>query len=279
MSLRFSNLSSLLCFLKYFSARQNRQRMQQEAQRDAPDPRESRPPCYSDAILMPRLDGSFASLNELGRKYKRQRRKTEESDDIEEEVPLRRNRCRSEEVISMRETVAGSVRPSRMPPRVHPLEIEPINRSDEEPEELHYHSTDIMALDHSPGPSSRARSPPATLQHDNESFEEIRNFNQNSSNTLEGSPYAKRKLGHMESFKGERSKAATISLATVIAQPAPQQSAFVIHEDHFKAVEKRASTSSNDSDEFITIKTGKQTDSNSSSNEDGLVVLNRPTSI
>src|SRR5690349_22710843 len=102
--------------------------MQQEAQRDAPDPRESRPPCYSDAILMPRLDGSFASLDELGGgriKHKRRRRKTEEADDIEEEVPLRRNRCRSEEVISMREVVTGTVRQSRAP-RIHPIDIEPI---------------------------------------------------------------------------------------------------------------------------------------------------------
>lgn len=254
--------------------------MQQVAQRDAPDPRESRPPCYSDAILMPRLDGSFASLDELGNgrlKHKRRRRKTEESEVIEEEVPLRNHRCRSEEVISMREVVAGSVRPSRVPPRVHPLEIEPMNQSDEEPEELHYHSVNIMALDHSANPESRSGSTPVSVQHDNESFEEIRNFNnQSSSNTIDRSPYAKRKLFHMGSFKGDKNKVAAES--SVPAQITPEATAIEIHEDHFK-VTRRASSSSDESDEFITIKAGKLTDSNSSSNEDGLVVLHRPTSI
>lgn len=271
-------------FVIIFRTRQNRQRMQQEAQRDAPDPRESRPPCYADAILMPRLEGSFASLNELGSgrlKHSRRRRKTEEADDIEEEeVQLRRNRCRSEEVISMREVVAASVRPSRMPPRLHPVEIQPISRSDEEPEELHYHSTDILALDHSPGPSSRARSPQVSVQHDNENVSELRDFNQSSSNTLERSPYANRKLGHMESFKSDKARMTAPASTTTAVKARPQQVAFEIHEDHFKPIEpERASISSDDSCEFITIKPGKQTDSNSSSNEDGLVILHRPTSI
>lgn len=259
--------------------------MQQVAQRDAPDPRESRPPCYADALLMPRLDGSFASLDELGGgriKHKRRRRKTEEADEIEEEVPLRRsNRCRSEEVLSMREVVAGSVRSPRLTtPRVHPVDIEPIDRNlsanEEEPEGIHYCSTDIMTLDHSPGPSSRARSPQTSvrlvvknLQPKEASSEEIQNFNQ-SNNERDGSPYAKRKLNHMESFKGDKSKKA-------VATNQPIE----ITEDHFKTIakERRVSTSdSEDSDEFITIKTGKHQSSNSSSNEDGLVIVSRPTS-
>lgn len=266
-------------------------RMQQEAQRDAPDARESRPPCYSDAILMPRLDGSFASLDELGTgriKHKRRRRKTEDADIEEEEVPLRRNRCRSEEVISMREVVTGSVRSPRSAPRVHPFEIEPIDRNqpsneEEEQEGRQYESTDIMILDHSPGPSSRARSPVASLsvvitniQPDAESFEEIRNFNQ-SNNTLERSPYAKRKLIHMDKVKDDKVKRSESSSAAV--QP------MKIDENHFKKeAQKENRSSSTDSDdsessEFITIKTGKHSDSNSSTNEDGLVVINRPTSI
>lgn len=259
-------------------------RMQQEAQRDAPDPRESRPPCYSDAILMPRLDGSFASLDELGTgriKHKRRRRKTEvnEDEDEEEEVPLRRNRCRSEEVVSMREIVAASVRPPTMAPRLHPHEIEPIDRNrssnEEEPEELHYHSTDIMALDHSPGPSSRARSPQVSIQPESESFEEIRNFNQTSSNTLDGSPYSKRKFGHMESFKSDKK-------VKFVSTPKPQDESIEIHEDHFKPIErvrKDSTTDSEDSSEFITIKHGKHDASNSSSNEDGLVIVSKPTNI
>lgn len=258
--------------------------MQQEAQRDAPDPRESRPPCYSDAILLPRLDGSFASLDELGGgriKHKRRRRKTEDPDEVEEEeeeVPLRRNRCRSEEVISMREVVAASIRPPTMAPRLHPHEIDPIDRNrssnEEEPEEIH--STDIIvALDHSPGPSSRARSPQISIQPSGDSFEEIRNFNQSSSNTLERSPYAKRKLVHMESFKGDKS-------TKLPSKSKPEAEPIEIQEDHFKSIErvrKDSSTDSEDSSEFITIKAGKHEPSNSSSNEDGLVIVNRPTSI
>jgi hypothetical protein len=271
--------------LLLFRVRQNRIRMQQEAQRDAPDARESRPPCYSDAILLPRLDGSFASLDELnnGRiKHKRRRRKTEESDDLEEEVPLRRNRCRSEEVISMREIVTGSVRPSRLPPRIHPFEIEPIdmNRSsneDEEPEEVQYPSTTIMTLEHSPGPS-RARTPKASLQPDGESSEAIKNFN----NTLERSPYAKRKLKHMESFKGDKNKGfgtpASLISSTSVPET-PRLDSIEIVDDYFNNERQRnSSVESLDSSEFISINMGKHS-SNSSSNEDGLVVLRKPSNI
>lgn len=274
-----------LILIFYSSIRQNRVRMQQEAQRDAPDPRESRPPCYSDAILLPRLDGSFASLNELGKNKRRRRRKTEETEvDIEEEeVPLRRNRCRSEEVLSMREVVAASTRSPTIAPRIHPLEIEPIDRNrssnEDEPEELHYHSTDIMSLDHSPEPSIRARLPQSSLAPAVESFEEIRNFNKSSNNTLERSPYAsRRRLGHMDSFKGDKTRK---SAPTTSAAETNQSESIVIHEDHFTPVElekRHSTTDSEDSSEFITIKSKKQ-DSNSSSNEDGLVVISKPTNI
>lgn len=133
--------------------RQNRIRMQQEAQRDAPDPRETRPPCYSDAIRMPRIDGSFASLKDFGKN--RRGRKDEDEHEEEEEVPLRRNRCRSEEVLSMRSIVV---------PRVHPFEvtstIEPLNDQRQTAES---------------------------------SFEVIQNFNQSTNTVGDGSPYSKRK--------------------------------------------------------------------------------------
>lgn len=249
--------------------------MQQEAQRDAPDPRESRPPCYSEAILLPRLDGSFASLDELnsGRiKHKRRRRKTEDADEIDEEVPLRRNRCRSEEVISMREIVTS--RQSRLPPRIHPFEIEPIdpNRSSNETddnEEVRYPSTNIMTLEHSPGPS-RARTPKVSLQPGAKSFEEIENFNNRSNNTLERSPYAKRKLTHMGSFKGDKNK--------TIAAPQPQEPIEIVEDYFVPEVRRSSSTDSEDSSEFITIKATRES-SNSSSNEDGLVVLRKPSHI
>lgn len=285
-----NHAEQLISFNFRFRIRQNRVRMQQEAQRDAPDPRESRPPCYADALLMPRLDGSFASLDELGSgriKHKRRRRKTEEAEDIEEEVPLRRStRSRSEEVLSMREVVARSTRTPRIAPRIHPVEIEPIdpNRSsneDDEPEGIHYCSTDIMTLDHSPGPSSRTRSPEmsvrlvvSSVQFKGASSEEIKNFNQ-SNNELEGSPYANRKLNHMESFKGDRNKKALTAPPPI--PPLPIE----ITEDHFKNIAKErrdSTTDSEDSSEFITIKPGKQQSSNSSSNEDGMVIVSRPTS-
>lgn len=76
--------------------RENRMMMEQQNQLNAPDPRETRPPCYEDAILLPRLDGSFASLNELNSK-RLGRRST--STETESNDHLRnKNRCRSEEV-------------------------------------------------------------------------------------------------------------------------------------------------------------------------------------
>ncbi|KAG5679514.1 hypothetical protein PVAND_009077 [Polypedilum vanderplanki] len=225
--------------------RQNRLRMQQEAQRDAPDPRESRPPCYSDAIRMPRLDASFASLNEFGRGKNKRRRKTETEDDdeINEEVPLRRNRCRSEEILSMRSTMENTT----IVPRVHPFEGE-MRDSRRETEE---------------------------------SFEEIRNFNQ-SNNTLEnGSPYSKRKQ-----------TAAAIASANRQQQqqqnenaPGPStQQPIVINEDHFKNDDKSDSIEEREgSNEFITFEIKRQTeifvpriDNNENDDEN---IRSRPTSL
>ena len=271
----------------YFSMRQNRSRMQQEAQRDAPDPRETRPPCYSDAILMPRLDGSFASLNELNSnrgKNKRRRLKTEEQEDDEhdEEVPLRRNRCRSEEVLSMRETVRGSVRPSRLVPRTHPLEIEPIdrNRSSNEDEEVEQVSTSIKTLEHSPGPSRR-KPFKASIQPIGKNNNEIEIFNR-SNNSLERSPYAKRKLNHMNNRSTAPGSSQTVSkplLSQSNSLLVPSSSIEII-DNHFDSDEQKSSNDSGSecSDEFITIKVEKQS-SNSSSNEDGLVVLRKPSNI
>lgn len=70
--------------------RRNRSILDQEAQLNAPDPRESRPPCYEDAILLPRLNGSFTSLRKI---------KSEDNIDEPDTHISRRNRSRSEEVI------------------------------------------------------------------------------------------------------------------------------------------------------------------------------------
>lgn len=42
----------------------NRMVLEQEGQLNAPDPRETNPPCYADAILMPRLQISLTSLKQ-----------------------------------------------------------------------------------------------------------------------------------------------------------------------------------------------------------------------
>lgn len=70
--------------------RRNRSFLDQEAQLNAPDPRESHPPCYEDAILLPKFSGSFSSL--------RSKFKIEDYDDVDSSI-ARRHRCRSEEVI------------------------------------------------------------------------------------------------------------------------------------------------------------------------------------
>lgn len=100
--------------------------MDQQAQLNAPDPRETRPPCYEDALLLPRLDGSFASLNELGQKKETKKGvrsiNREVTTDPHQQQPIQdpqaqlideapaispRNRCRSEEVLSMRDIVTN----------------------------------------------------------------------------------------------------------------------------------------------------------------------------
>lgn len=273
--------------------------MQQVAQRDAPDPRESHPPCYADAILLPRLDGSFASLDEMGNgrlKHKRHRKKNDETEQDIEDVPLRRSRARSEEVLSMREVVANSVRSPRIPPRIHPLEIDPIDRNrspnendTEQEEEV------ILTFDRSPvlsSRSSRARSPQASISQRemaNENLDDIRNFDQSTNTLREGSPYAKRKLKQIENSEASKN----VKLKTEMSDPGPSTSreikddSIVIHDDHFGPISAQRIDDSDsiNSDEFITIKTGKQRDSatrnssqsTTSSNENGIILIKKPT--
>lgn len=81
--------------------------MDQEAQLNAPDPRESNPPCYDDAILMPRLD--WSSLDDLT--VKRNKRKNKEKSDEDEPYSnmSRRNRSRSENVRLLIYTGTGNL--------------------------------------------------------------------------------------------------------------------------------------------------------------------------
>lgn len=87
------------CFLSTFFVsihrmRHNQMVLEQESQLNAPDPRETHPPCYEDAILLPRLNTSFASLKRAGLV----------SNDFDDCIAraAKRSRCRSEEVLSPR---------------------------------------------------------------------------------------------------------------------------------------------------------------------------------
>lgn len=70
--------------------REIQMRREQEEERNAPDPRDLiSPPSYSEALLMPKLDGSFHSLSNLDiaqkRQRKRMRRRTRSSGDLLED--------------------------------------------------------------------------------------------------------------------------------------------------------------------------------------------------
>lgn len=245
-------------YISIFRQRENRLRMQQVALRDAPDPRESRPPCYSDAIRMPRIDGSFASLNELSSDKRRKRKENDQNESDSEDVPIRRVRCRSEEVLSMRESVR------RVPPRVHPFEVEQLDRQtfvDDEIENVRIQGSNvILNLEYSPR-STRAR--PSTTPgradisenfNENEN-EEIRNFNQ-SSNSVNRSPYSRRSKKEAKSDDVE------------------------IVDDHFASEQQHLVNDENgsmDSSDFITVE-ARKSQSQSSSEEDFVVLRNNNNS-
>lgn len=222
--------------------------MQQEAQRDAPDPRETRPPCYSDAIRMPRLDASFASLYDFGRAKNKARRK-DEDEEIEEDVPLRRNRCRSEEVLSMRATVNENN--GRAPLRVHPFEGE------------------------------MRDSRRVTTESGTGSYEEIRNFNEQSVTTLnDRSPYASRRQAsaavssqNARNLSQQPSSSSNSEPATTSSQPSTQKSSketpgpsnqpLELTENHFNESPKQDDTTIEEregSNEFITFEIRRQTE-------------------
>uniref|UniRef100_A0A8D8F157 Leucine-rich repeat-containing G-protein coupled receptor 5 n=1 Tax=Culex pipiens TaxID=7175 RepID=A0A8D8F157_CULPI len=164
-------------------ARETQIRLRQQAQLNAPDMRESRPPAYEDAILLPKLDAaSFASLDELVLRGKRRKKRkqrqstgdvradTEADDDQAELRPS--NRSRSENVLSVRgtiyqepsdtlnresTTIYQSPRSSNRvvvanvhvsPSGSRASQTAALQRSSTPTgEELHYHSTDILGID------------------------------------------------------------------------------------------------------------------------------------
>lgn len=204
-------------------ARENQLRMRQEAQLNAPDARESRPPCYEDAILLPKLDAaSFASLDELllrgKRKKKRRHRQSTgdegtDADDETDRVELRQSsRSRSENVLSVRAVVyqvPTDVLPAENSPiyqrptsnrlvtaNVHasPTESRGSRAQPSNETELHYHSTDIIRMNR-PATSSPTSSRSVTVSvHQpgpSTSTNQLQDFNNRS---YENSPYAKRKV-------------------------------------------------------------------------------------
>uniref|UniRef100_A0A182MDK7 LRRCT domain-containing protein n=1 Tax=Anopheles culicifacies TaxID=139723 RepID=A0A182MDK7_9DIPT len=211
-------------------ARDNRVRLQQEAPQNAPDARESRPPCYEDALLLPKLDAAtFGSLDELlvrgkRRKRRRNRRGSEAKDDAdideEESVQTRaRTRTRSEDVLSRRFEDTSSLEPAsdvrtslarsiyerptsnrvvtQTEAQVHTsLNLPPVpleQRDREDDEELHYHSIDILSLNHQPSSASERSAPPRPPPRLN-SATTIPNEPIEAFTGISHSPYAKRKV-------------------------------------------------------------------------------------
>lgn len=233
-------------------------RMQQVALRDAPDPRESRPPCYSDAIRMPRLDGSFASLDEISSNKRRKKNAKNGTDETaDEEVPLRRTRCRSEEVLSMRDVTSS--RSSRVPPpRVHPFEVEQLDRQTFVDDNIQIQGSNvILNLENSPR-SSRARpqtisnSPvAATSRPTNIDSDDIRNFNQ-SSNSVQRSPYTRR--SKKVQIHDDNSDSVQI-IDNHFQSESVNDDEISFSSSEFEAVELRKSENSSN-DGFVVLKTG-----------------------
>uniref|UniRef100_A0A182QTC0 LRRCT domain-containing protein n=1 Tax=Anopheles farauti TaxID=69004 RepID=A0A182QTC0_9DIPT len=210
-------------------ARENRVRLQQDAPQNAPDARESRPPCYEDALLLPKLDAaSFASLDELmlrgkRRKRRRNRRASEAKDDTdvdeEERIQTRqRTRTRSEDVLSRRFDDTSSLeQPSGLGPTydrptsnrivtetealVHRTAAAPINpgptadqRDRAEDEELHYDSIDILSLNHGLSSASSSRTSTAPVPPPRTSSAALQPATIENFIGISHSPYAKRKV-------------------------------------------------------------------------------------
>lgn len=195
----------------------NQRVLEQEGQLNAPDPRETNPPRYEDAILLPRLDTSFASLRRagmIGDPYGIE-------DDIKRAV--KRSRCRSEEILNTRD--ANTVNPfaSRMRRHIRAARIRRTRPPCDSAMEI---------------PRLTARTAATTSYYlassNSFSFEPIRNFD----STEGGSPYAKRK----NIF--ELNDMAVPSTSTAIADSIPTKSTeeIVIIENHYVSKTSLTST-------------------------------------
>ncbi|EDS45577.1 leucine-rich repeat-containing protein 15 [Culex quinquefasciatus] len=214
-------------------ARENQIRLRQQAQLNAPDMRESRPPATRSAAQADAA--SFASLDELVLRGKRRKKRkqrqstgdvradTEADDDQAELRPS--NRSRSENVLSVRGTIyqepsdtlnRESTAIYQSPRSSNRVVVASVHVSPSESrasqtvalqrsstptgEELHYHSTDILGIDRTSSSVSQQpsnRSVTVSVYEPGSSIQSTRNPDhlQNfNDRSYENSPYAKRKV-------------------------------------------------------------------------------------
>lgn len=180
--------------------RNNRRVLEQEAQLNAPDPRETHPPCYEDAILLPRLDTSFASLKRAGLI----------SDDFnftDEAVKraVKRSRCRSEEVLCVGDPELANPIASRMRRHIRAARIRRHRQS----------GTATLEI---PSFATKSRA---------ESFKVFEFGSIEQFGSSEGSPYAKRKVAVSIEMT-----VPVASTSAVLVSEAPDQE-IVIIENHY----------------------------------------------
>lgn len=202
----------------------NQRVLEQEGQLNAPDPRETNPPRYEDAILLPRLDTSFASLRRAGL--------IGDAYGIEEEIKraAKRSRCRSEEVLNRRDSSAATPFTSRMRRHIRAARIRRTHRNCESSLEIP-RSNAMSAPDHVRVPTAGMASNGSFI------FEPIRNFD----SIDDGSPYAKRK----NAFEMNVAVAST-SAALVDANGSNRE--MVIIENHYMSKTSLAAIEPNESE-------------------------------
>lgn len=156
----------------------NQRVLEQEGQLNAPDPRETNPPRYEDAILLPRLDTSFASLRRAGL--------IGDAYGIEEDIKraAKRSRCRSEEVLFRRDSTAAAPFASRMRRHIRAARIRRTHRGCESTLEIPRPNT-ILAREQCQSRTNAG----VMVSSSSFIFEPIEKFDSIDG----GSPYAKRK--------------------------------------------------------------------------------------
>lgn len=202
----------------------NQRVLEQEGQLNAPDPRETNPPRYEDAILLPRLDTSFASLRRaglIGDPY-----------GIEDEIKraAKRSRCRSEELLSTRDSTAVPPFASRMRRHIRAARIRRTRRS----------SGSSMEI---PRPVAMSVAEPYQLRifsgdmasNNSFVFEPLHKFDSIDGN----SPYAKRKPMSQMSVP-------VASTSAVLVNPNDSNQEMIIIENHYVSKNSLAAAEPND---------------------------------